>query len=143
MNRQDLQNYRRNLQYLDSKRDDIMTRRESLYKICTSYGENFGGSREVQDKIAEKLADIIDEEVKLLDETLKQLDKLKEISHRVEEIEDKDYRNILYFMYISEQKMNLTEVSNKIGKEYKHTCKLHGKALNKFDEICEKHDKKG
>ncbi len=143
MNRQDLQDYRRNLQYLDSKRNDIMVRRESLYKTCSSYGENFGGSREVQDKIAEKLAQIIDEEVKLLEETLQQLNRLKEISYRVDEIEDKDYRNILYFMYISEQKMNLTEVSNKIGKEYKHTCKLHGKALNEFDKICEKHDKKG
>lgn len=141
MNRQDLMNYKNDLQYLNTKREDLIKRREALYKTTTNYGDTFGGKKEIQDKIAEKLAIIIDEEAKLVEETIVKLDKLKSVNKILDEMENKEYRNILYFMYISEEAKNLTEVANKIGKEYKYTCRLHGKALNEFDKICKKHDK--
>lgn len=43
---------------------------------------------------------------------------------------DYPYKNILYSRYI--ENINFTQIANIIKKEYKWTCKLHGKALVKY-----------
>lgn len=140
MNRHDLIDYRNNLEYLDKKFNDIMVRRERLYKITPTYEESAHSSSAIQDKFAQELAKIIDEETDYLKEVKQKMLYLREVENTLNQLENKMYRNILYYLYISEKRYNLTQVANMIDREYKHTCKLHGEALNEFDKICENRD---
>lgn len=141
MTRQDLVNYRDNLNYLDQKFEDIMRRRERLFKITPSYEESSHTNSAVQDKFAEKLAKIIDDEMKYFKAVENKLNKLKEIEKVLDSFQNTLYRNILYNLYISDKKYNLTQVANLIDKEYTYVCKLHGEALNEFDVKCEEYNK--
>lgn len=136
MNRQDLIDYRNNLNYLNEKFNDIIARREKLYKITPTYMDSAGASSPIQDKFVEELAKIIDEEVNYLKNVKESLDKLRKIEEALDKIKNTTYRNILYDLYISEKRYNLTQVANRINKEYKYTCVLHGEALSEFDDIC-------
>ena len=125
MNRQDLINYRDNLNYLDQKFEDIMRRRERLFKITPSYEESAHTNSAIQDKFAQELAKILDDEMGYFKAVEKKLNKLKEIEKVLDSLENTLYRNILYNLYISDKKYNLTQVANLIDKEYTYVCRLH------------------
>ena len=137
MNRQDLINYRDNISYLDQKFEDIMIRRERLFKITPSYEESAHTNSAIQDRFAERLAKLIDDELNYFDLVKKKLNKMREIEKILDSMENTIYRNILFNLYISEKKYNLTQVANLIDKDYTYVCKLHGEALNEFDKLCE------
>jgi Ribonuclease G/E len=137
MNRQDLINYRDNIAYLDQKFENIMRRRERLFKITPSYEESSHVNSAIQDKFAEKLAKILDDEMAYYKLVEEKLNKMKKIEIILDTMENTLYRNILYNLYINEKKYNLTQVANLIDKEYTYVCKLHGEALNEFDKQCE------
>lgn len=141
MTRQDLISYRDNLSYLDQKFEDIMRRRERLFKITPSYEESSHTNSAVQDKFAQQLAKIIDDEMGYFKLVQEKLNKLKEIEMVLDKLENTVYRNILYNLYISEKNYNLTQVANLLDKEYTYVCRLHGEALNEFDKVCEIYNK--
>ncbi len=136
MNRQDLFDYKNNKIWVKDRIKDVTERKELLNKLTATYGDNARGSSSVQDKIADDLAVLMDQTVEYEKILLKLKEKVIKIENIIEQIENSTYRNILYKMYISETPENLTEISNDIDKEYKHTCKLHGYALKEFDVIC-------
>lgn len=141
MTRQDLISYRDNLSYLDQKFEDIMRRRERLFKITPSYEESSHTNSVVQDKFAQQLAKIIDDEMGYFKLVQERLNKLKEIEMVLDKLENTVYRNILYNLYISEKNYNLTQVANLLDKEYTYVCRLHGEALNEFDIVCDNYNK--
>lgn len=48
-------------------------------------------------------------------------------------MENTTYRNILYKKYIKNE--SLEQISADLHYNYRHICKLHGLALNEFDNI--------
>ena len=134
MNRQDLIDYKNNKIWIEARIEEVEQRKELLNKLVATYGDSTGGSSNVNDRIAEDLAKLLDltrEYIKkLVDMQQKQVD----IENKLDELPNKNHRNILYFHYIKGH--NLTETSIKVGLEYTYTVRQHGYALVEFDKIC-------
>ena len=143
MNRQNLFDYRNNKIWVADRLEDIEERRKLLNKLTSTYSDMPKGSSPIHDKVMEDLIKLMDETVVYEKILLKLKNEMIEAEKIIDEIEDSTYKLILQKMYINEKPTNLTEIANVIYKEYKYTCTLHGKALNEFDNICKKHDKKG
>lgn len=136
MNRENLKNYIYEKEWIKDRIKELEERKEILNKLTATYGLNAGGSSEINDRVAEKLAILMDktnEYVEVLDELEK---KLTNIIEALNKMNNKLYRNILYKKYILGVKME--EIAVSIEKDFKYTCTLHGYALNDFDKICEK-----
>ena len=88
------------------------------------------GSRVVYDNEAEKLAQLMDIFNQLMQEIIKEEELQKQIVEKVNKIEF-PYRNILYKVYI--QGKSLVKTASEMGYDYKYMCKMHGFALEKFD----------
>lgn len=135
MNREDLKNYKYEKEWIKDRLLELEERKEILNKLIATYGLNAGGSSEINDRLAEKLAKLMDktnEYIDMLNESEKRLFKITEM---LDKMNNKQYRNILYKKYILGIKME--EIAVIIEKDFKYTCTLHGYALNEFDKICE------
>ena len=66
----------------------------------------------------------------LMKEVLKEEEKQREIVQQIETMEF-PYKNILYKVYI--QGKSLVTTASEMGYDYKYMCKMHGFALEKFD----------
>lgn len=140
MNRQDLIDYKEDKKWLEDRLKEVEERKLLLNKLTATYGDSSGGSNSVQDRIADDLAKLIDITNEYVGKLVDLQKKLIDIENMIEQMTNKVHRNILYNVYILGN--NLTVTSDEIGKEYKYTCVLHGRALNDFDVICKEHDKK-
>lgn len=134
MNRQDLQNYRSNKVWLEERIQEVTERKELINKLVATYGDSSGGSSNVQDKVAEDLVKLLDQTREYMQQLIEMQQNQVDIENKLDELPNKNHRNILYFHYIAGY--NLTETSNKVGLEYTYTVRQHGYALNEFDKIC-------
>lgn len=136
--KQELKDYIYNKRWIEERLLDIEERRTLLDKITNTLSDMPRGSKEIYDKQAEALTEILD----LTNELETYVRKLKEkqiiIETKIDKIEQ-PYKNILYFRYI--KGYNLTEVSNEIEEEYDYTRKLHGTALLKYTKLGEKNER--
>lgn len=135
MNREDLKNYKYEKEWIKDRMQELEERKEIINKLIATYGPYSGGSSEVNDRLAERLAKLMDktnEYAEMLNESEKRLFKIIEM---LDKMNHKLYRNILYKRYIIGIKME--EIAVSIEKDFKYTCTLHGYALNEFDKICE------
>ena len=127
--KQELKNYIYDKKWIEEKLEDIKERRDLLDNITITLSDMPKGSKQIYDKQAESLAQILD----LTNDLEKYLMSLKEkqiiIENKIDKLEQ-PYKNILYFRYI--KGYNLTEVSAEINEEYDYTRKLHGIALIKY-----------
>jgi len=136
MNRENLKNYIYEKEWIKDRIKELEERKEILNKLTATYGLNAGGSSEINDRVADKLAILMDktnEYLEMLNESEK---KLFDIIEALNQMNNKLYRNILYKKYILGVKME--EIAVSIEKDFKYTCTLHGYALNEFDKISEK-----
>lgn len=132
MNREDLKSYRHNQEWIKGRIEYIEQYKMSINKLNSILSDMPKGSREVQDSEAEKLAILIDSVNDLLDKVneinkrqtqiLQQLDKIKQ-----------PYKNILDKYYI--QGKSLVVIAAEMGYNYEHIKRLHGIALNIFDQM--------
>lgn len=132
MNREDLKSYRHNQEWIKGRIEYIEQYKASINRLNSVLSDMPKGSREVQDSEAEKLAVLMDSINDLLDKVnevnkrqtqiLEQLDKVKQ-----------PYRNILDKYYI--QGKSLVVIAVEMDYNYEHIKKLHGIALNMFDDI--------
>ena len=130
--KKELKGYKYNQTLIQSKIEDLKRKKEKINKLTSSYEGSIKGSKEIQDKFADDLAEVLDI-TKEIDNDIKKLKEEKEkIEKKIDSIEQ-PYKNILYFRYIKGD--SLTEVSNNIEKNYDYTRKLHRKALIKYGEI--------
>lgn len=134
MNRQDLENYKSNKIWLEERIEEVEQRKELLNKLVATYGDSTGGSSNVNDRIAEDLAKLLDQTEEYMKQLIDMQKKQIDIENKLDELPNKNHRNILYFHYI--RGYNLTETSNKVGLEYTYTVRQHGYALVEFDKIC-------
>ncbi len=116
--------------------EELITKAE---KITTELSDMPKGTPEIQDKIAEYTAKIVD----LKNEKCRQIIEMYKTKHEIEakiDMLEQPYRNILYYKYIKGYK--LERVADEIEKEYKYVCTLHGEALIYYKNLAN-HDKKG
>lgn len=139
MNRNDLTNYTNNKEWIKDRIEELTERKELLNKLTASYGLNSGESSEIEDRLAEKLVNLLDK-TKEYENILKDMEnKMFDIIEMLDKMENKLYRNILYKKYILGIKIE--EIAVNLDKDYKYTCTLHGYALNEFDKICKNFNK--
>lgn len=84
------------------------------------------GSRKIKDKLAEYASIIADLQMEKLEEQINMEKQKKQLEDTIKKIEQ-PYKNILYFRYILDNK--LEDVADMIKYDYKYVCKLHSKAL--------------
>lgn len=134
--KKELNSYLQDKKLLKEKENDLEELITRATKITKELSDMPKGDSKIQDKMAELASQIVDMENEKYEQIIKMYNTKKQIEDKIDLLEQ-PYKNILYFKYIKDK--NLTEVANIINKEYKFTCKLHGKALKKYKE----HDKKG
>lgn len=124
--------YLQDKKLLKEKESDLEELITKATKITTELNDMPKGTPEIHDKIAEYASKIVDLKNAKYEQIIKMYETKKTIEDKIDLLEQ-PYRNILYFKYIKGK--NLTEVSNVINNEYKHTCKLHGIALQLYKKL--------
>lgn len=135
--KRELKDYIYNKKWIEERLEDIKERRSLLDNITITLSDMPKGSKQIYDKQAESLVQILDL-TEDLDIYLKQFkEKQILIESKIDKIEQ-PFKNILYFRYI--KGYNLTEVSDEINEDYDYTRKLHRIALIKYSKIGEKNE---
>ena len=139
MTREDLKLYKINQDWIKGRMEYIEEYKTSITKITTVLSDMPKGSKEVQDSMADKIAELLDMVNTLSEEMLQQSRKQYNILEQLNKVEQ-PYRIILEKIYIQGKK--LVDVASEMGYDYKYMCKMNGNALNKFANTIN-HEKKG
>ena len=128
MNREDLRAYRHANQWIREQLEKYEQQRAIAIKIS----QNIDGMPKAQNKPNYALENLIDQYNYITDILIADQKKQNEILNQVRLVKE-PYRTILTDKYINGK--SLEEVSVNIGYSYDRTCKMHGLALNLFDEL--------
>lgn len=132
MNRKDLKNYKNNQDWIKEQMEYIEQQKELVSKLTATLSDIPMGGKTVQDSMAEKLAKLMDNFNELLDKILKEQEQQKVILLKLNELEQ-PYKLILTKMYIEGKR--LIKVADEMNYNYEYMKRMHGIALNKFDEV--------
>ena len=131
LDREDLRKYKQNQEWIKDQTEYIEEQKSIINKLTATISDMPKGSREVQDSMAEKLAKLMDCVNELLDKILKEEKQQKLILEQVNKVEQ-PYKLILGKAYI--QGKSLVTVASEMKYNYEYMKRMHGIALNKFDE---------
>lgn len=98
--KEDLINCRFTKNFLKDRLDELAERRELLNKLIATYGDTPKASSEIQDRVAEGLATLMDKTKEYEDQLIAEQQKIDEIARIIESMNNKLYGNILYAKYI-------------------------------------------
>lgn len=124
--------YLQDKRLLKDKEEDLEELITKATKITKELDDMPKGSPEIQDRMAQYAAQIVDLKNQKYDQLIKMYKTKKTIEDKIDLLEQ-PYRNILYYKYV--KGLDLTQVANKINYNYKWTCELHGNALTKYKEL--------
>lgn len=130
MNREDLKNYKYNQIWIKDQTEYIETQKETINRLNSILSDMPKGSKVAYDSEAEKIAELMDMFNELMQKIIKEKELQNKIVEQVNKIEF-PYRNILYKVYI--QGKSLVKTASEMDYDYKYMCKMHGFALEKFD----------
>ena len=128
MNRDDLKNYKYNKNWIKRQLENYEEQKTIVYNITQS----LDGMPKAKNKPNYGLENLMDQYDKILNILEKDQEKQNEILLQIRKIEE-PYRTILTDKYILG--MSLEEISVEIGYAYENVCRMHGIALNKFDNL--------
>ena len=128
MKREDLKNYRYNKNWIKRQLENYEEQKAIVYNIT----QNLDGMPKAKNKPNYGLEDLMDQYDKILEILEKDQEKQNEIILQIRRLEE-PYRTILTDKYILG--MSLEEISVEIGYAYENVCRMHGTALNKFDDL--------
>lgn len=128
MNREDLKNYIYSKKWIEKQIENYNEQRS----LVESLTQNIDGMPKAQNKTSYKLEELMDKYDDIINILIKDQEKQNQIILQLREV-DQPYRNILHNKYILGK--TLEEISVEIGYSYDRTCKMHGIALSKFDNI--------
>lgn len=128
MNREDLKNYRYNQNWIKRQLENYEEQKTIVYNITQS----LDGMPKAKNKPNYGLENLMDQYDKILKILEKDQEKQNEILLQIRRLEE-PYRTILTDKYILG--MSLEEISVEIGYAYENVCRMHGTALNKFDNL--------
>ena len=135
MSKEELKKYRYNQAWIRSRIEHLEEYRENIMKITTTLSDMPNGSSKVNDKIAEKIAILLDDIDDILKYTLEEEKKLRKIIEQLNEVEQ-PYRLILEKYYI--QGKPLTMVATEMNYSYEHIKRMNGIALLRFEKVATK-----
>ena len=128
MNREDLKNYKYNQNWIKRQLENYEEQKTIAYNITQS----LDGMPKAKNKPNYGLENLMDQYDKILKILEKDQEKQNEILLQIRRLEE-PYRTILTDKYILG--MSLEEISVEIGYAYENVCRMHGTALNKFDNL--------
>ena len=128
MNREDLKNYKYNQNWIKRQLEKYEEQKAIVYNIS----QNLDGMPKAKNKPNYSLENLMDQYDKILEILEKDQEKQNEIILQIRRLEE-PYKTILTDKYILG--MNLEEISVEIGYAYENVCRMHGTALNKFDNL--------
>ena len=128
MNREDLKNYKYNQNWIKRQLENYEEQKTIVYNITQS----LDGMPKAKNKPNYGLENLMDQYDKILKILEKDQEKQNEILLQIRRLEE-PYRTILTDKYILG--MSLEEISVEIGYAYENVCRMHGTALNKFDNL--------
>ena len=128
MKREDLKNYRYNKNWIKRQLENYEKQKAIVYNIS----QNLDGMPKAKNKPNYGLENLMDQYNKILEILEKDQEKQNEILIQIRELEE-PYRTIITDKYILG--MSLEEISVEIGYAYENVCRMHGTALNKFDDL--------
>ena len=128
MNREVLKNYRYNQNWIKRQLENYEEQKTIVYNITQS----LDGMPKAKNKPNYGLENLMDQYDKILKILEKDQEKQNEILLQIRRLEE-PYRTILTDKYILG--MSLEEISVEIGYAYENVCRMHGTALNKFDNL--------
>ena len=134
MTREDLKNYYNTQKWIKEQKELYEEQRVRAEELKAVY---IDGLPKAKNKPNYAIEELIDQFNKIIEDMNKLQQKQNEITQHLAKMENSTYRLILFYKYIKGK--SLEEISTEMNYNYKHLCKLHGYALNDFDE----HDKKG
>lgn len=139
MNVKDFLNRIRKIDLLiNVKLDEITSLRDRMTNITVNSERERVQSSMYGDKFADTIARIIDLEDSVNND-IDVLVKYKELARKlIEKLDDEIYKVILYDRYF--RGCTFEEIAVGIGYSWRWTCKLHGRALQKLNEIITKED---
>lgn len=128
MNREDLKNYRYNQVWIKRQLERYQEQKAMVYSIS----QNLDGMPKAKNKPNYGLENLMDQYDKILKLLEKDQEQQNEIILQIRKLEE-PYKTILTDKYILG--MSLEEISVEIGYAYENVCRMHGTALNKFDDL--------
>lgn len=128
MNRQDLKNYIYSKKWIEKQIENYKEQRI----LAEGLTQSIDGMPKPKNKTSYKLEELMDKYNDIINILIKDQEKQNEIILQLREVEQ-PYRNILQNKYVLGK--SLEEISVEIGYSYDRTCKMHGTALDKFDDI--------
>lgn len=128
MNREDLKNYKYSQKWIKRQLEKYEEQRSTVLSIS----KTIDGMPHAKNKPNYSLENLIDKYDEILEILKKDQEKQNEILMQIRNLEE-PYRTILTDKYILN--MTLEETAVDIGYAYENTCRMHGTALNKFDNL--------
>ena len=132
MTRDDLKDYKNNQEWIKGRLEYIEEYKTTITNITAVLSDMPKGSRKVEDSMAEKLAELLDNVDELLKVILEESKKQRQILEQLDKVEQ-PYRLILEKAYI--QGKTLVTVASEMNYSYEHMKHMNGIALLKFDEV--------
>lgn len=86
-----------------------------------------------QDKMAERVASLVDLEAQYQIDLSQYLSKEREIIERIMRVKDDVNMRILYYKYIEAR--SFREIGELVGFSWRHVIRMHGSALVEFGEV--------
>lgn len=128
LNREDLKNYKYSQKWIKRQLEKYEEQRSTVLNIS----KTIDGMPHAKNKPNYTLENLIDKYDEILEILKKDQEKQNEILMQIRKLEE-PYRTILTDKYILG--MSLEEISVEIGYAYENVCRMHGTALNKFDNL--------
>lgn len=133
MAKQELNEYRENIKYIEEKLDDTEETKAKLEKVTVVWSQAKTNSSNVSsDKFADMISKLEGLKIDITEKMQELLFKKFAIDDKIETIEQ-PYRNILFYRYTRGKSWN--DVANDLGYTVRNALILHGEALYLYSKI--------
>lgn len=131
--KQELNEYRENIKYIEEKLNDTEEVRTKIEKVTTTLSPTkTNSSSESPDKFADAISRLEELKIDCTEKMKNLLIKKFKIDDKIERI-DQPYRNILFYRYTRGKEWN--DVAKDLGYTRDWACELHGKALYLYSKL--------
>lgn len=131
--KQELNEYRENIKYIEEKLNDTEEVRSKVEKVTTMLSlTKTNNSNESPDKFADAISRLDELKIDCSKKLEELIIKKFQIDEKIENMEQ-PYRNILFYRYTRGKSWN--DVANDLGYTREYICNLHGEALYLYSKI--------
>lgn len=125
----------KNEKLINNKRDELFKLRCMAESTTIDSANESVQSSASSDKLGNLVARIVDLENEIISDSIKAVSDMQERIAAIEQIDDATEYDVLYKRYVKH--LTLQQVSEELNYTYEWICKLHGRALEKIQQIIE------